>query len=113
MKSHFARIYEEHAERDDRLVRREDHEGNLDRALLAHVPLEQADVVELGVGTGSLTRLIVRHARTLRGFDQSPAMLEVARKALQAGRAVNWSLSVAEHRELPLSGGVADVVVEG
>lgn len=113
MKEHFIRIYDEHAEEYDLLVRREDHEGNLPRAVMERVPLDQADVIELGVGTGRLTRWLVEHARTLRGFDQSPAMLAVARGLLEAQGASNWSLSVADHRRLPLSGGVADVAIEG
>jgi len=113
MKEHFVRIYDQHADDYDLLVRREDHEGNLPRVVMERVPLDQADVIELGVGTGRLTRWLVDHARTLRGFDQSPAMLTVARSLLEAKGAKNWSLSVADHRRLPLSGGVADVAIEG
>lgn len=113
MRDRFANIYASHADVYDLLVSREDHEGNLPRAVLERAVLHQADVIELGVGTGRLTRWLVDHARTLRGFDQSPSMLDVARRALEAKGARNWSLSVADHRHLPLSGGVADVGIEG
>ncbi len=112
-KKHFANVYKQHANKYDQLVRREDHKGNLPRMILEHVPLEQDDVVELGVGTGRLTCWIVDHAKTLYGFDQAPAMLKVAWHALVAKGAKNWSLSVADHRQLPLSDGSADVGIEG
>ncbi|MFW5738937.1 MAG: class I SAM-dependent methyltransferase [Myxococcota bacterium] len=113
MREHFCRIYQDDADRYERLIGYEDHAHEVEQAVLGCVSLEQADVVELGAGTGRLTRWLVKHARTLRGFDQSAAMLEVARRALVAQRASNWSLSVADHRQLPLSGGVADVAIEG
>ena len=113
MKEHFARIYADHAEDYDLLVRREDHQGNLPRTVRDHVAFDQASVVELGLGTGRLTSWIVECARTVHGFDSAPAMLEVARRRLVATSARNWSLSVADHCHLPLSDGVADVAIEG
>ena len=111
MREHFEKIYANHAAAYDTLVRREDHEGNLLRAIEARVPLEGADVVELGAGTGRLTCLLADRVGSLRAFDREPAMLEVARRRLGEGR--RWRLDVADHRKVPLEDEVADLVIEG
>jgi len=113
MKEHYQDIYDGSAETYDLLVAREDFAGNLERALTEHLPLADADVVEMGMGTGRLTRMLAPQARSITGFDQSAAMLDVARRHLQESGWENWSLAVADHRELPLADSVADVGIEG
>jgi ubiquinone/menaquinone biosynthesis C-methylase UbiE len=110
----YASIYEGEAGRYERLVAREDHEGNILPAIAAIQPLEGIDVVELGAGTGRLTRLLAPRARSVRAFDASAAMLDVARDLLtRDGSSSNWQLDVAEHRALPAADASADLVIGG
>ena len=76
--SDYKRIYFSRAEEYERLVNREDHRGNLKPAL-AHIrPLSGLDVVELGAGTGRITRLLAPEVKCISAFDISPHMLAVA-----------------------------------
>jgi ubiquinone/menaquinone biosynthesis C-methylase UbiE len=103
-------IYTHHAARYDQLVSREDYQGNILRALQAIRPLAGLEVVDLGAGSGRLSRLLEPLARSICAFDLSPAMLQVARERLDlAGK----RLAVADHRHLPLAANVADLVISG
>ena len=106
-------IYNQRAERYDCLVAREDCEGNLLPALMEIDSLEGRRVVELGAGTGRLTRLLAPLVSHIWLFDRSHHMLEFASWSLSATEKRNWELTVADHRNLPLVDGVADVVISG
>ena len=103
-------VYGRHGERYDRLVAREDYQGNILRALEGIHPLAGQTVVESGAGTGRLTRLLAPVVEEIWLFDVSQHMLEVACRTLR-GR--NWRAAVADHRDLPLKDGSADVVISG
>jgi ubiquinone/menaquinone biosynthesis C-methylase UbiE len=109
----FETIYREHAAEYDRLVSREDHLGNTLRALLDVRLLAGASVVELGAGTGRITRLLAPHVRFIAAFDRSKAMLDVAARRLREASLRNWRLAVSDNRSLPVAGGIADIVVAG
>jgi ubiquinone/menaquinone biosynthesis C-methylase UbiE len=106
-------IYAHHAGEYDQLVQREDYEGRLLPALEAIAPFEGRDVVELGAGTGRLTRLLAPHVRSIRAFDSSPAMLEVAARTLTGMGTRNWHVLPADHRHVPAESSSADVVLSG
>jgi ubiquinone/menaquinone biosynthesis C-methylase UbiE len=106
-------IYAWHAGRYDRLVRCEDHEGHLLPALQAIRPLDGLEVVELGAGTGRLTRLLAPLARRIWAFDASLHMLSWAGLALQEDHVRNVHLAVADHRALPVETGTADLAIAG
>ncbi len=110
-KERYSNVYQSKADLYDALVRHEDHDGALLPALRAIVPLEGLDCVELGAGTGRLTRLLAPHVKTLRAFDSAPAMLEVATRHLEG--APHVSFAVADHAETGLPDATADLVVEG
>ena len=59
----YEAIYDHQADAYDRMVRAEDCEGNLLRALAALVELDGARALEVGVGTGRIDRELAR-----RGF---------------------------------------------
>jgi ubiquinone/menaquinone biosynthesis C-methylase UbiE len=103
-------IYTHHAARYDQLVSREDYQGNIRRALQAIRPLAGLDVVDLGAGSGRLSRLLEPPAHSLCAFDLSPAMLQVARASLTLAARC---LAVADHCHLPLAANVADLVISG
>jgi len=71
----FKQIYAAQAEAYERLVAHEDYQGNLLPALREIRPFSGQTVVELGAGTGRLTRLIAPHVHQLTALDNSAHML--------------------------------------
>lgn len=106
-------VYEKHADLYDRLIRREDVDGNLPRAINAICAPDGLDVIDLGAGTGRLARMLAARARTLRAFDASGKMLQVASESLRGMGLKNWQAQVADHRQLPAANSSADLVVSG
>lgn len=78
----YRAIYENDAERYQQLVAAEDYRGELPQALERLVQLDDARVLEVGVGTGRITRLLVDRGARVLGYEQSAAMLAVARRLL-------------------------------
>ena len=109
----YKAIYTSQAEKYDRLVAREDYQGNILRALAQIRPFAGVDVVELGAGTGRLTRLLAPQVRSIYGFDASAHMLAIASARLMATGRSNWVLGVADNRCLPLMMATADVAIAG
>jgi len=109
----FKTIYAQHADQYDRLVEREDYQGNILRALTQIRPLAELDVVELGAGTGRLTRMLAPLVRRIRAFDASQHMLDVAAATLARAGLANWQLSVADSRGLPVADADADMTIAG
>lgn len=83
--SRYQTIYRDHPEAYDDLVRAEDCDGAL-RALLRETwgALDGRAALELGVGTGRVTRWLLREGATVRGVERSPAMTRLARERLGA-----------------------------
>jgi len=106
-------IYRTRADDYDRLVAREDHAGNIVRAIEEVMPLAGADVVEFGAGTGRLTALLVPRVRSILACDASAPMLERAWTNLERLGLDNWRLEVADHRSVSASTGGADLAVAG
>ena len=109
----FEEIYAAHADTYDALVEREDYQGHLLPALDGIARLRGARVVELGAGTGRLTRLIAPVAKELHAYDASAHMLGVARQRLEATGLTNWKLGVADNKLLPAEDGAADIAIAG
>ncbi len=106
-------IYEKHALEYEALVSREDHQGNILKAIREITPLENLDVVDSGAGTGRLACLLQPHVRHVTACDLSPHMLETARAKLSAGGLRNWCVAAADHRHLPLAAQSSDLLVSG
>ena len=107
-------VYELYADQYERLIRREDYQGNLLAAIQDYFPLDKnLEVVELGAGTGRLTRLLAPRVESIKAFDASPQMLEVAEKSLHEMELANWEISVADHRQIPVADQSADLVISG
>jgi len=81
----------------------------LDR-LLALVP-SVAELLEIGVGTGSLLPDLAGRAAKVIGVDHSPAMLDEARRRLAADGQNGVELRLGEMTHLPLADGGAGCVV--
>ena len=107
----YQAIYQSQAAQYDLMVSREDYQGNLLPALNTIRPLSGLDVVEVGAGTGRLTRQIAPLAQAIHAFDLSEHMLAALRENL--GTARNLTTIAADNRALPLHNAVADVALAG
>ena len=106
-------IYKTEGDKYEALIAREDHQGNILRALREVTALENRVVYDLGAGTGRLACLLAPHVSEIRAFDISEEMLRVCRQKLTASGAVNWRVEVADHRQLPVEDHSADLIVSG
>ena len=106
-------VYQSHADQYERLIQREDYQNNLLAAIETYCPLKDIDVVELGAGTGRLTRLLAPRVRSIKAFDSSAHMLEVAETSLLEMGLTNWETGVADHRQVPVKDSSADLVISG
>ena len=82
------------------------------REFLVAIPMpERAEVLELGCGTGVLTRQLARVPRTARltGVDVAPSLLK--RAAELSSELANVTFQQADARSLPFPDGSFDVVV--
>ena len=109
----YEAIYREEPERYDRLVSREDREGNILPAIERILSLRGLRIVESGAGTGRLTRLVARRAARTTAFDRSVPMLRRARAMSRGGEGGGAVYAAADHRALPVRGGSADLVIGG
>ena len=106
-------IYQTDGDRYEALISREDHQGNIPRAIDEILRVDGLDVLDLGAGTGRLTLLLAPRAKSIRAFDASAEMLRVCRERLVATGLSNWQVDVADHRQLPVEDHSADLVVSG
>lgn len=113
MADHFKNIYTHHADLYERLVAREDQQGNLFSALNEIRSMYGIDVVELGAGTGRITRLLSVMVNQVFAGDIAPAMLQEAKSYLETTGMENWALLQSDNRQMPIAPDVADVVIEG
>jgi ubiquinone/menaquinone biosynthesis C-methylase UbiE len=109
----YQSIYFNQAEQYERMVAREDYQGNLWRTLEQIVPFNGKVVVDIGAGTGRLTLPIAAKAKAVYAFDASPHMLELNLAKLQATDYRHWVLAAADNRALPLKGAAAEIAIEG
>jgi SAM-dependent methyltransferase len=113
----YREIYARDAERYHRLVSAEDYLGELPRALARVASLEGARVVEVGMGTGRVTRLLLEAGASVVAYERSAAMLEVARRQLHEALgdrlAERFDAVVADVREVGLAPQSADVALAG
>lgn len=97
----------------DLLVSAEDCDGALRPAIEALCPLAGAEVVEVGAGTGRLTRLMVDAGARVLATEPSPAMLSTLRLRLGPDRAGAVRTARAAADALPAPDGGADLCIAG
>jgi ubiquinone/menaquinone biosynthesis C-methylase UbiE len=107
-----ASIYQRQAARYQQLIDREDYRGNLPSALQAIASFVDQDLVDLGAGTGRLSCMFAKQVRSLIALDLNEHMLQTAAQKLHR-QGASWLTAAADHRELPLPAGCADVVTSG
>jgi ubiquinone/menaquinone biosynthesis C-methylase UbiE len=109
----FQTVYREHPDAYDELVRAEDVDGHLTPALNDVCVLRGATVLEVGAGTGRITRLLLEAgvARVI-ATEREPAMLDAARRSLgHHGDRVHFE--VADARALPVESSSVDLAIAG
>jgi SAM-dependent methyltransferase len=106
-------VYQQEGELYQRLISREDYQGNLLPALEGLVPVQECDFIDLGGGTGRLTFLLAERARSFQAFDLSHHMLVVAADQLRRSGQEGWGAAVADHRAIPCPDEAADCVISG
>jgi SAM-dependent methyltransferase len=74
----------------------DDHDYRFYAALAGE--LGATRVLDLGCGTGTLTRLLAARGRTAVGIDPDPSMLRVARRN-PAGDRIDWRLGVSSRAD--------------
>jgi ubiquinone/menaquinone biosynthesis C-methylase UbiE len=107
------RVYADQAEDYDLLVSAEDADGQLLPAIAALVPLPGARVLEIGVGTGRITELLVASGARVVGCEPSAAMLEVARRKLDRFPDHGCELHPLTVQEFSPAGAEFDLAIAG
>jgi len=106
-------IYRDHALEYDALVSAEDHDENLRATLLALLPSDGPRVLDVGGGTGRITRTIADHASAVTLLDRHPAMLEVARTRCTSPSPCPIDFVTADARSLPFADARFDAAIAG
>ena len=107
-------VYDSHADQYERLILREDCNNNLPQAIDRIKNTTGLDIIELGAGTGRLTRFLADGARSIAASDLSLHMLATARDVLQQQKATNnTALCVADMRHTPYADHSADLIIAG
>ena len=106
----YEETYARHADVYDELVRHEDRDGNVRAFLTRAIPAAVDRIVELGCGTGRVTRMLVDRAVSVHAYDGSAHMIAFARATLPDRQV---SFAVADNAQIPEPDGAADVSVAG
>lgn len=106
-------IYKTEGDKYEALIAREDHQGNILKSLQEITPLTDRLVLDLGAGTGRLACLLAPIVKSVHAFDISDEMLRVCREKFTKSGFSNWQVDIADHRNLPVAYGSANLVVSG
>lgn len=115
----FKRIYNTRAADYDRMISREDYEGNvlkvlegiLPRRFGGGEPIIHQHIIDIGSGTGRLARLTAPVANQITALDISPHMLVLAKENL--AQHPHCTFAAGDNRMLPLKSACANVVMAG
>lgn len=106
-------VYAAHAGQYERLIRREDWQNNIGDAIERIRVPDSLDILDLGAGTGRLTRLLAPRSASITACDASAHMLALTESFLRQSGHANWRTAVADHRQVPLPDASLDLVVSG
>jgi len=106
-------VYQAHADQYERLILSEDYQGNIPKEISKIRDPKGLNIVELGAGTGRLTRDLVMKAKHIFSSDASLHMLEKASKILANQGANNHLITVSDMRTSPYPSALADMVIAG
>lgn len=109
----FIDIFTNQSEKYDLLVSKEDYQNELIEAINSIVSLEGKNVIELGAGTGRVTRLLSNKVNKIDAFEVNESMVKVANKNIKKRKLNNCTISVADSRNVPVDKNVADISIAG
>ncbi|HEX7065490.1 MAG TPA: class I SAM-dependent methyltransferase [Bacillales bacterium] len=104
-------IYNEEAGKYELMISKEDHEGHILKTLHEIVDLQGKDVVDIGAGTGRLTRLVAPYVKSIKSYDLSRHMLDVISAKLSAQHYKHFETKVSDLRTIPVEENSVDVVM--
>ncbi|PCN45255.1 SAM-dependent methyltransferase [Brevibacillus laterosporus] len=103
-------IYQNQAEKYERLISKQ---PSLYAVMNQIKPIENTDIIDLGAGTGRLTTVLAKQAKSIIALDASEAMLQITAHKLKQAGLHNWRTQVADNRALPVANDSADLLVSG
>lgn len=106
-------VYQYHADWYERLILAEDYQGNIEKEIAKIRDPKGLEIIELGAGTGRLTRGLALKAKSLIASDASLHMLTKAQEILTNQNSVQPILVTADMRHNPLPAECADIVIAG
>ncbi len=106
-------VYDSHADQYELLILREDYQNNIPEEIYKIKLIDGLDIVDLGAGTGRLTRFLANKAHSLAACDASHHMLTQAKAVISANASNIPILSVADMRFTPFISHSADMVIAG
>ena len=106
-------VYDAHADQYELLILREDFQDNLPNDINQIKNTHGTNIVELGAGTGRLTRFLAKDAAYVAASDLSHHMLSQAKDVLEGQKLLNTILCVADMRQTPYAASSADMVIAG
>lgn len=106
-------VYDAHADQYELLILREDCQDNLPKEINKIKDTHGIDIVELGAGTGRLTRFLALSSVNVTACDSSHHMLSQAKDILEKLEIANVTLCVSDMRRSPFAAASADMVIAG
>ena len=106
-------VYGAYADQYELLTLREDCQNHLPKEINKIKDTRGINVVELGAGTGRLTRFLAKNAAHVAASDLSHHMLSQARDVLKEQKLANAALCAADMRRIPSATAFADMVIAG
>lgn len=106
-------VYDAHADQYELLILREDYQNNLPKEINLIKDTHGVNIVELGAGTGRLTRFLAKDAAHIAASDLSHHMLSQAKDVLEDQKLSNAVLCVADMRQTPYTAASADMIIAG
>ncbi|QQS13674.1 MAG: metalloregulator ArsR/SmtB family transcription factor [Rhodospirillales bacterium] len=102
--------FRRNAERWDQLRALHVADGEIEAALLAHLPGRGETLLDIGTGTGRILEIMAPRFDRVIGIDQSREMLAVARANLARSGLANAEIRRGDMYALPLPAAAVDVV---
>ncbi|MBM3138153.1 MAG: methyltransferase domain-containing protein [Chloroflexi bacterium] len=106
-------VYQFHADQYERLIVSEDYQRNLPSQIAQVCDPTGLQIIELGAGTGRLTRDLVKQANHVYATDASFHMLAKASEVPSNKDAGNLLIAVSDMRNSPFPNSSADLVIAG